>query len=121
VANLPIPASDESLKRLDSSPEPLSTAGLASCVTQRTAVIFYVLCMVGKTKAQNFLVKDPREWNDDTCYQELHGAASAMKVVNDSAERAFALMQQYNSFLTKNEEQKQFLLCLAKRQKTISV
>jgi len=65
VANLPIPASDESVKRLDSSPEPLSTAGLASCVTQRTAVIFYVLCMVGKTKAQNFLVKDPREWNDD--------------------------------------------------------
>jgi len=44
-----------------------------------------------------------------------------MKVVNDSAERAIALMQQYNSFLTKNEEQKQFLLCLAKRQKTISV
>jgi len=33
-----------------------------------------------------------------------------MKVVNDSAERAIALMQQYNSSLTKNEEQKQYLL-----------
>jgi len=35
-----------------------------------------------------------------------------MKVVNDPAERATALMQQYNSSVTKNEEQKQCLLCL---------
>jgi len=38
-----------------------------------------------------------------------------MKVVNDSAERAIALMQQYNSSLTQNEEQKQFLLCLVEK------
>jgi len=38
-----------------------------------------------------------------------------MKVVNDSAERAIALMQQYNSSLTKNEEQKQYLLWLVER------
>jgi len=40
-----------------------------------------------------------------------------MKVVNDSAERAIALMQQYKSSLTKNEEQKQFLLCLVEKQR----
>jgi len=38
-----------------------------------------------------------------------------MKVVNDSAERAIALMQQYNSSLTKNEEQKLLLLCLVEK------
>ena len=38
-----------------------------------------------------------------------------MKVVNDTAERGIALMQQYNSSLTKNEEQKQFLLRLVER------
>ena len=61
-------------------------------------------------KAQNFMAKDPTEWNDDPSYQELKTAASKMMVVNDSTERAIALMQQYNSSLTKNEEQKQYLL-----------
>jgi len=50
-------------------------------------------------------------------YRELYRAASTMKVVNDSAERAIALMQQYNSSLTKNKEQKQFLLCLVEKQR----
>ena len=69
-------------------------------------------------KAQDFLAKDPAEWNDDPSYQELKTAASTIKVVNDTAERAIALMQQYNSMnssLTKNEEQKQYLLRLAER------
>lgn len=33
-----------------------------------------------------------------------------LKVVNDIAERALALIEQYNDSLTKNEEQKQYLL-----------
>jgi len=37
-------------------------------------------------------------------------AASTTTVVNVSAERAIALMQQYNMPLTKNEEQKQSIL-----------
>jgi len=41
--------------------------------------------------------------------------SSTLKVMNDSAERAIALMQQHNSSLTKNEEQKQFLLCLVEK------
>ena len=40
VTNLLTVASSQSLKRLGSSPEPLSPTGLAGCVTQRTAVIF---------------------------------------------------------------------------------
>jgi len=103
VANLQISASDESAKRLDSPPEPLSATGLASCVTQRTAALFDVLALNGKMKAQDFLAKDPAEWDDDPSYQELKTAASSMKVVNDTAERAIALMQQYNSSLTKKE------------------
>ena len=56
------------------------------------------------TKAQNFLATDLTEWNDDPLYQELKTAASKIKVMNDSAERAIAMVQQYNSSLTKNEE-----------------
>jgi len=65
VANLQIPASNQSVKRLDSPPEPLSATGLASCVTQRTVAIFDVLLLNGKMNVQNFLVKYPKEWNDD--------------------------------------------------------
>ena len=38
-----------------------------------------------------------------------------MKVVYNTAERTIALMQQYNSSLTKNNEQKQYLLRLVER------
>jgi len=88
----------------------LSATVLQTSVTQRTAAIFDVFSLSGKMKAQIFLVKDPTEWNDDRSYKDLKTAASKMKVVNDSAERAIALMQQYNSSLTKNEELKQYLL-----------
>jgi len=115
VANFQIPASNQSVKRLNSPPEPLSATGLASCVTQRTVAIFDVLLLNEKMNAQNFLAKDLKEWNDDPSYQELKTSASKMKVMNDSAERAISLMQQYNSSLTKNEEQKQYLLHLVER------
>jgi len=115
VANLQILASAESAKHLHSPPEPLSATGLETCVTQRTAAVFDVLSLNGKMKAQIFLVKDPTKWNDDPSYKELKTAVSEMKVVNESAERAIALMQQYNSSLTKNEEQKQYHLQLVER------
>jgi len=53
-------------------PEPLSATGLASCVTQRTAAIFHIFCVNGKTNAESFLAKHPTEWSDDPSYQELH-------------------------------------------------
>jgi len=42
-----------------------------------------------------------------------------MKVVNDSAERGIALIQKYNESLTKNEEQKQFLLRFVQRHRQL--
>lgn len=33
-----------------------------------------------------------------------------LKVVNDTAERSIKLIEDYNSIITKNEDQKQFLL-----------
>jgi len=66
-------------------------------------------------KTQDFLAKDPAEWNADPSCKELKTAVSRMKVVNDTAERAIALMQQYYSSLTKNEEQQQNLLHLLER------
>jgi len=58
-----------------------------------------------KKKAQSFLSKYPGKLCDGTSCQDLWMAASTMTVVNDSAERDIAFMQQYNMPLTKNEEQ----------------
>jgi len=50
VANLQIAAPEESVKRLDSPPEPLSVCGLASCVTETSAKIFDIFSLSGKIK-----------------------------------------------------------------------
>ena len=50
VANLQIAASEESVKHLDSPPEPLSVCGLASCVTETSATFFDILSLSGKIK-----------------------------------------------------------------------
>src|SRR6218665_1362188 len=110
VANLCLPQSTYSVKRLDCLPESISSTGLASCFTERATVIFNVLQLKGKEKAQSFPSKDREEQCDDPSYQDLRMALSTPTVMNDSAERATALTQQYNMPLTKNEEQKQFLL-----------
>ena len=115
MENLQITKASKSVKRLDHPPEPLSPLGLASCFTQKTTVLFDILHLNGKDMAQSFLAKDPGEWSDDLFNQELRRAASTMTVVNDSAERAIALMQTYNASLTKNEEHKHFLLQLVQR------
>ena len=44
----------------------------------------------------------------------------ALQMINDHAERAIALIQQFNKVLTKNEEQLQFLLqVVAEHRRTI--
>src|SRR6218665_4199346 len=106
VANLCLPQSTYSVKRLDCLPEPLSSTVLASCFTERATVIFNVLQLNEKEKAQRFPSKDREEWCDDPSYQALRMALSTTTVMNDSSERATALTQQYNMPLTKNEEQR---------------
>jgi len=43
---------------------------------------------------------------------------NSLKIVNDTAERAVKLMEEYNSTLTLDEEQKQFILkCVQEHRK----
>ena len=79
-------------------------------VTQRTTEFFDILLTNGADKASSFLVKDPLEWETDAIYVEMKHKVRQMKVVNDCAERGIALITTYNSCLTKDEEQKQYLL-----------
>lgn len=57
-----------------------------------------------------FMDKDPELWAFDQDYLHCKFVLSDLKVVNDLAERGVALIQDYNNCLTRNEEQKQYLL-----------
>lgn len=58
----------------------------------------------------NFLKKDPQHWDNDVEYQNGLKIINTLKVVNDSVERGVKLIEEFNSILTKDEDQKQFLL-----------
>lgn len=58
----------------------------------------------------SFLQKPPAKWKSDPEYQEAREIVMKLKVVNDTAERGIQLMSIYNSLLTKNEREKQFIL-----------
>ncbi|XP_025413648.1 uncharacterized protein LOC112685837 [Sipha flava] len=58
----------------------------------------------------NFLREDPSSWKALDEYIQAKEILSALKVVNDTAERGIKLMEEYNEKFTKNEDQKQFIL-----------
>ena len=110
--NLLLPAKAKQLKRLDAKFF-VTARNLDSYVTEKTANIFDVLMDNGKQMAAtSFLLKEPDHWSEDVTYKLFQEKAAKMKVVNDCAERGVALIQQYNSSLTKDESQKQYLLRL---------
>ena len=53
-----------------------------------------------------------RNYLPDLAFQALRAKAKHLRVVNDCAEHGIALMTSYNSTLTKDESQKQYLLQL---------
>jgi len=58
----------------------------------------------------SFLKTDPENWNMNADYTVGTEVLKHLQVVNDSAERGVALIEEYNQILTKKENQKQFLL-----------
>ena len=68
----------------------------------------------------DFLDIDIELWPTDESFLENKEYFQQLKVVNDLAERAVALVGEYNQCLTKNEEQFQYLLQVVKEhQKTL--
>lgn len=58
----------------------------------------------------HFLHSDPDDWSEDLDFLKGQGIVKRLKVVNDTAEWGVKLMQDYNASITKNEEQKQYVL-----------
>jgi hypothetical protein len=58
----------------------------------------------------DFLQDDPETWDRNPMYREAKAIINNLTVVNDNAERGVALIQEFNSHHTRDEDQLQFLL-----------
>lgn len=58
----------------------------------------------------DFLHSSPSEWKKFESYRDGERKVKCLKIINDCAERGVALISEYNQLITKDEEQKQFLL-----------
>lgn len=56
------------------------------------------------------LYSDPDDWNENLDFLKGSGIAKSFRVVNDTAKKRVKLMQDYNATITKDEEQKQYVL-----------
>lgn len=59
---------------------------------------------------ENFLKKPVSMWEEDVAYLQAKRKVLSLRAVNDTAERAVKLMQDFHGLITAKEEQKQFLL-----------
>ena len=58
----------------------------------------------------SFIETDPSTWDDNLDYCKGKEIVNNLKVVNDTAERAVKLIEDFNKIGSKNEEQKQYML-----------
>jgi len=82
-----------------------TTKGLHDFVTKSTKQFFNILKLPGE-----FFLHDPSELEKHETYKRSREVVRSVKRVNDLPECRVALNQEFNSFITCNEEQKQFLL-----------
>ena len=83
-------------------------------MTKNTHLFFEIL-----TVPDSFLGADPETWVTNTGYLQAEVDVLELRVVNKTAKRGVTLMQEYNSLLTKNEEQTQFALQVVKKHRKL--
>lgn len=82
---------------------------LSDFVSQKSLNLFEIFDL-----PYDFLDLDIELWTSNDSYKENEEYFKQLKVVNDVAERGVALVSEYNQCLTKNEDQFQYLLQVAK-------
>ena len=95
----------EPRKRITLPESRLPTATLASFATKASLHLIDALGI-----QRDFLSTNPRRWHEDESYMEACHRIEGLRAANDTAERGVSLMQTFNLRLTKDEEQRQFLL-----------
>lgn len=96
---------DETCKRISITDAEIVSKQLPDFVSTRTKKLFTALGI-----PEDFIHHHPSEWNTIDSYKQGRNTVLKLKVVNDAAERGISLIQSFNSVLTNQEEQKQYLL-----------
>ncbi|KAI5751469.1 hypothetical protein M8J77_007769 [Diaphorina citri] len=85
--------------------EELVRTGLSSLITKET-----IRFLDRFDIETSFLKEPPTGWLENSHYNEGLRIVKSLKVVNDCAERGVKLITDFNKLLTKDEDQKQFVL-----------
>ena len=99
----PLPPKRVKLKDVSSSE--FQQKQISSFLTKNSTRLLAIL-----PRGAEFISTDPSLWDDREDFQAATAYVDSMHVCNDFAERGVALIQKYNSTLTKDEDQKQYLL-----------
>jgi len=79
--------------------------GLVNLLTKETLTFFHRFNI-----NTDFLRQHPNTWPQNNDFQEGLNIVKTLKVVNDMAERGVKLITDFNNLLTKDEDQKQYVL-----------
>lgn len=60
--------------------------------------------------SDEFIKIHPNSWNNQSEYKEAEAVIKNIKVVNDAAERGIKLIEEFNTSITYDEDQKQYLM-----------
>ena len=91
----------------------VSSLHLQQFVTNNTKLFFKKLDL-----PTDFFNISPERWDTNESYLIAARVANSLQVVNDTAERAVALMEAYNSLHMRDEEQYQYLLQVVRQHRT---
>ena len=105
IEALKSPGCAEPLRRMEVEESELPLCALSSFVTINTMKLFTALDI-----DSDFLHHPPDTWDTNVNFQAACRRVASLQVVNDPAECGVALIQTFNSILTNQEEQKQYLL-----------
>ena len=100
VESLKTEGTEEPLKRISVKEGEILGLALHDFVTRNTLKFFEILGL-----PVDFLEKDPNTWHENYGYLDAEQIVRKLRVVNDTAERGVALIQEYNAILTKDEDQ----------------
>ena len=102
--------SEDPPRRVTVDAATVQNKSLADFVTMTSGQLFDILDLDA-----GFLDEDPGQWGDDERFRAATLRVRALSVTNDFSERAVALFQGFNLALTRDEEQKQFLVQVVER------
>lgn len=109
--NLNVDGHPDKPQRINLAVNEIMSADLCDFVTSNTYFFFDTILNEEITGInRNFLMTDPATWNENEHYIAAKAMVKNLLVVNDIAERGIALITRFNTVLTHQEKQKQYIL-----------